>query len=66
MCGIIVNEPGLQTNEFDPHLCPHTSDVVQLLKLSLVQGVSKSMQPINMIMIYCRDKPNGGDLEYVL
>ena len=29
-----------------------------------VQGVSKYMQPINMIMIYYWDKRNGGHLEH--
>ena len=32
----------------------------------LVQGVSKQMQPINMIMTYYWNKRNGGHLEHFL
>ena len=36
------------------------------INIRYTQAVSKQMQPINMLMIYYRDKCNGGHLEQVL
>ena len=39
---------------------------LRVLSIWVIQGVSKLMQPINMMMIYEWDKYNGGHLEHIL